>query len=427
MSLYSRLTAPPPREERAEAVALYPTMAGSVEPPFNNFTEYATYGFGGNAIVFAAIQVRARFLSEIEFKFQNLGDRRLFGSPLLGVLEQPWPNGSTGELVVRMEQDASISGNAYIHRTTSGRLQRLRPDWVQIITDGYEPFGYMYTPGGTGEGTLLPVTDVAHYAPIPDPEAQYRGMSWLSPIAREIMSDRAMEEHRNRFFRNAATPNMIIKVEQALSADDRQVLEQAVARKYENVQNAYKTMIVDRGADVTVVGNSMTEMGYADVQGVGEVRIAAAAGVPPQLLGTQLGLKSSTFTNYTQSFRFFADGTIRPLWRQMASALETVVDVPAGARLWYDDRFVPALQQDAQDEANIYDANARTIGALIRAGFEPDAAVDAVANSDLSVLGGAHLGFLPTTLQPDEGDGPQVAVGGVADEDTSPSDPEVNG
>lgn len=425
MRLIDRLTVQP-EPRRAEAVALYPTMGRTDEPPFNNFVEYATHGFGSNAIVFAAIQVRARFLSEIEFKFQNLGDRRLFGSPLLRLLEQPWPNGTTGELVVRMEQDASIAGNAYIHRTPNG-LQRLRPDWVQIVTDGYEPMGYLYTPGGTGQGTLLPVEDVAHYAPIPDPEAQYRGMSWLSPIAREIMSDRAQEEHRNRFFRNAATPNMIIKVEQALSADDRQVIEQAVARKYENVENAYKTMIVDRGADVQVVGNSMTEMGYADVQGVGEVRIAAAAGVPPQLLGTQLGLKSSTFTNYTQSFRFFADGTIRPLWRQMAGALETIVDVPAGARLWYDDRFVPALQQDAQDEANIYDANARTIGALIRAGFEPDAAVDAVSNSDLSALSGAHLGFLPTTLQPEEGDGPQVAVGGVADEDTSPSDPEVNG
>lgn len=411
---------------RAGAVALYPTWNSSGEDePFGNFEQYAQLGFGSNAIVFAAIQVRQRFLSEIEFKFQNLGDRRLFGSPLLRILEEPWPNGTTGDLVARMEQDASIAGNAYIHRTDDGELQRLRPDWVTIVTDGFRPYAYRYKPPGS-EGTLLPVQDVAHYAPVPDPQAPYRGMSWLSPVAREIRSDRAMEDHRNKYFKNAATPNMIVKVEQALSADDRQVLEQAMARKYVG-ENAYKTMIVDRGADVTVVGNSMMDMQFADVQGVGEVRIAMAAGVPPQLLGTQLGLKSSTFTNYVQAFRFFADGTIRPLWRQMAGALERIVDMPPGARLWYDDRFVPALQQDAQDEANIYDLNARTIGALIRAGFEPDAAVDAVDNSDLTALTGAHLGFLPTTLQPDEGDGPQVAVGGVADEDTNPADPEVNG
>jgi len=424
MSLLERITSRPPTQ-RAEAVRLYPTWKTEVDPPFGNFEEYASVGFGSNAIVFACIQVRQRFLSEIEFKYQNLGDRRLYGSPTLGLLEEPWPNGTTGDLVARMEQDASIAGNAYIHRTTSGTLQRLRPDWVSIVTDGFQPFGYRYEAPGS-DPIMLPVEDVAHYAPIPDPQAPYRGMSWLSPVAKEIMSDRSMESHRNKYFQNAATPNMIVKVEQALSADDRQVIEQAMARKYVG-DNAYKTMVIDRGADVQIVGNSMVDMAFADVQGVGEVRIASAAGVPPQLLGTQLGLKSSTFTNYTQAFRFFVDGTIRPLWRGMAGALERIVDVPAGSRLWYDDRFVPALQQDAQDEAAIYDANARTIGALIRSGFDPDACVDAVQNSDLSSLLGAHLGFLPTTLQPDEGDGPQVAVGGVADEDTSPSDPEVNG
>jgi hypothetical protein len=39
---------------------------------------------------------------------------------------------------------------------------------------------------------------VAHFAPIIDPLADFRGMSWLTPILREIQADQAMTRHQRR-------------------------------------------------------------------------------------------------------------------------------------------------------------------------------------------------------------------------------------
>ena len=37
---------------------------------------------------------------------------------------------------------------------------------------------------------------------------------------------------------------------------------------------------------------------------------------------------------------------MRPLWRNVAGSLATVVNIPAGSVLWYDDRDIAFLQED---------------------------------------------------------------------------------
>jgi len=104
----------------------------------NDFVGYVHSAYRGNGIVYAAIAARARLLSEARFAWQALDNGRpgdLFSTAGLDVLNQPWPNGSAGELWTRMEQDASIAGNAFIE-LRDGRLWRLRPDWVQIVLAG---------------------------------------------------------------------------------------------------------------------------------------------------------------------------------------------------------------------------------------------------------------------------------------------------
>ena len=39
------------------------------------------------------------------------------------------------------------------------------------------------------------VNEIIHWAPLPDPEAEYRGMSWITPVIREVMGDTGMTLH----------------------------------------------------------------------------------------------------------------------------------------------------------------------------------------------------------------------------------------
>ena len=147
----------------------------------DNFISWATDGVGGNPIVAAVMNARLNLFTEAEFKFRNLSDKKLYGNPDLLKLEKPWPNGTTGDLLARMEQDVFLSGNAFI-RDAGTRLERLRPDRVEIatvfdnVTGVVEVVGYVYRRDGIGE-EFYPVEEVAHWAPLPDPLAEYRGMS----------------------------------------------------------------------------------------------------------------------------------------------------------------------------------------------------------------------------------------------------------
>lgn len=371
----------------------------------HDFVEYVQEGYAANGVVFACILARSLLLSEIEFKFQRLKDRELYGSPALKLLENPWPNGSTGEMVARAEQDVSLAGNFYV-RKVGNRLERMRPDWVSIVSgidaNGVRHLaGYVYTEGGTASGNpgvALDVREVGHWSPIPDPLAPFRGMSWLTPVAREIVGDKAMSRHKNRFFNNAATPNMIVSTREKLEPEQREQFISAFRARHEGVDNAYKTVLIDGGADISVVGNSFEQMSFGTVQAAGENRIAVASGVPSIVVGLKEGLQASTYSNYNQAMRRFADMTIRPMWRSLAKSLEGLVDTPGDSRLWYDDGHIAALQQDAKDGAEIQQVQAASIRTLTDAGYTPESAIAAVTSGDMKQL--QHTGVFSVQLQP---------------------------
>lgn len=384
------------------------------EPVPSSFGSYATHGLLGNGAVFACAQTRTLGFAEARFAFRNwVGGRpgNLFGNGELAILEQPWPNGTTGELLARMDQDVTLAGNSFWTRR-GDRLVRLRPDRVTIVvgTDGGpdDPsdevdatvLGYAYSPGNGTAPVLFDRSEVAHYSPIPDPLASYRGMSWLTPLLTEIGADTSATEHKAMFFRNGATPNLVIKSTQPLTADQANTLKAGAEARFSGVGNAYSTMVLSGGVDVQVVGADLRQLDFKVTQGHGETRIAAAAGVPPVLVGLSEGLEASTYSNYAQARRRFADLTLRPLWRIAAASLATVVNVPDGAHLAFDDRDVAFLREDVDAQASITQTHAATVRQLIDAGYDPDAAVDAVLAGDLGRLRGRHSGLYSVQLQP---------------------------
>ena len=397
----------------------YTLPGGSQEEPTGFYSSVVQQAYRTNGIVFACMLVRMLVFSEARFQFRRLRSGRpgeMFGSDELRPLEAPWPGGTTGDMLSRALQYADLAGNAYVARR--GReLSMLRPDWVDIIVGSTtdravgawdvdaRAVGYVYTPGGKGSGNdpvVFEAGEVAHFAPIPDPLAQFRGMSWLTPLYREIMSDKAATDHKLRFFENGATPNMLVK----LDVDSVEKLTPFIEKfreQHEGSSNAYRTLFLGAGADATVVGADLQQLDFKATQGAGETRIAAAAGVPPVIVGLSEGLAGSSLNagNYGMARRRFADGTLRPLWRNMAGSLANIIRVPGGAELWYDDRDISFLKEDLKDAAEIMAMEASTIRQLVDGGFLPDSVVSAVVAGDLARL--QHTGKLSVQLQdPDQ-------------------------
>lgn len=237
-------------------------------------------------------------------------------------------------------------------------------------------------------------------SPVPDPEAQWRGMSWLTPVVREIQSDSAATTHKLKFFERGATPGYVVTYDQSISPDDFAAFVKMFKEQHEGAGNAYKTLHFGGGTDIKTVGADLKQLDFKVTQGAGETRISAAAGVPPIIVGLSEGLSASTYSNYGQARRKFADHFARPHWRMVSASLERLVDPPAGAHLWYDDRDIAFLREDAKEEAEINHRDAIAIRQLVEAGFDPNAVVAAVVAKDLRHLNDTHSGLTSVQLQP---------------------------
>jgi hypothetical protein len=92
---------------------------------------------------------------------------------------------------------------------------------------------------------------------------------------------------------------------------------------------------------------------------------------------------------------------MRPLWRNAAGSLETLVGYAPDSRLWYDTRDVAFLREDATDQAKITQIQAGTIANLVKEGFTAVSAIAAVLANDMDLL--EHSGNLSVQLQPPGG------------------------
>ena len=410
-----------------DAITVAPGMTGIIRGAYK-----------ANPIVFAAIDNRQALFSQARFAYRRLRNGRpgdiignqaaIFdanGNPArtinLGLLERPWPGGSTSDLLSLAEVWASCAGVFYATRRQD-RVVPLRPDWMGVIlgrigsadplgTETDDPLssldleiaGYAYLPGGPGSGKdpiPLDVDEVACYMPRPDPEAPWRGMSWISPVIEDVLADRQMTDHKRKYLEAGGTPNHAVM----LPVETIEAFEKWTAKIREEREgargNPYKALYLAKGADAKALGANLDQLRFDEVQKAGEVRIAVAAGVPPAVLSISAGLDGSALNagNFQAAWQQFANQTIRPNWGTFARSIAKLVEEPQDGELWYDDRDIPALAEDIQKRATVQQAQAATINTLITAGFDPDSVVQAVLSDDLTLL--THTGLTSVQLLP---------------------------
>lgn len=387
-----------------------------------------TSAYRANGIVFACITARQMPFSEARFQYQEIAD----GTPGklsngtgaqakgLDLLSRPFgPTSSTGQLLARMELDVSLAGNFYATKNRAGVLQVLRPDWIRTVSgvqDGPASvrhhsvhelesvlLHYVYAPPGA-DATIIMPEDMVHFAPYPDPLHPHRGMSWLTPLAREIKADGYATDHKLKFFENGAALGTAIVYDADIDPDEFDKYVELFESRHAGPQGAYKTLHVGGGSTIETIGTEL-KTDFRAIQGAGETRIAAAAGVGAIMARFSEGLAGSSLNagNYSAAKRQFADMTIRPLWRGAASALEAVAKPGPDERLWYDVSDVEFLKEDRKDAAEIRKASADTMAILVQAGYTPESVSTAIETDDLKRL--EHSGLYSVQLRPGTLDG----------------------
>src|SRR5215468_712638 len=386
-------------EGMASGAAVLQTTYGGPdrEAVLPQWAAWAQSANASSAVVFSALVIRMSLFSEVTFQFQAKDDKHLFGNTALLKLEEPFgPDTVARDLLVRMEQDTSLAGNAYVWDAPGqDRLVRLRPDWTTIVSEIVQvggggqyrrKVGYWWEPPKSvldqGNGFFIPAGEVVHWAPLTDPQADFRGMSWLAPIYRDVAGDDGMAQYKIKYLQNAASPNLLIRYTQKLQPGTVDAVRERMQARYAGSANAFKTLVLDQGADVTVIGNSFSQMDFSNVLQAGTERILAAAEVPPVLVGLE-ALRGAG-RGYQESMQKFANVWARPRWRSACAALSQIVDVPAGNRLWFDTSDIFALQDGEMEKGQTALVKSQGLLALRQAGYTHESAITAVDALDLS-------------------------------------------
>jgi hypothetical protein len=366
--------------------------------------------------VSAVLDRRASIMGEARPAFQRWtkgkpGD--LWSSRELDILKAPWPGGTWRQLVAICESDVAAAGQSYWGRLDN-QLIRLDAEYVTIVTGdvvvngvvvGQRLLGYVIKPEGVGDGLVLEPAQVAHYKPGCPVDEPFRGESWLAAVASDASSDVELTAYKGNYLKNGALPSLAVTYEPTLSQEALEAFVPVFAEKFTGAMNAGKVMHFLGGRDVKTVGATLDQLAFKAVQGAGETRIAAAAGVPASVAGFSEGMQGSSLNagNYTATRRLFGDAKIRPLLGSLVEAFSTLVNVPADSRLWYDDSGVSFFQEDVTDEAAIRQTTAIAVRQLIEVGFEPDAAVTYGLTGRLEALLGNHTGLTSVQLTPPGG------------------------
>lgn len=383
--------------------AEYVTTGGLTTGPMANretaepgIVRLARLAYRDNGIVFACFAVQQWLFAEARFKFQSAVDDHLFGNQDLAIVEHPWPNGDSGDLLSRMIRDGGL-GNAYIRKVLPGdggdpQLLTMRPEGVTIIsTESLDsmgrtwrhPIGYAEDMGPGREPQFYTTDEVGHFAPLPDPDARWRGMSWLTPIFREIESDRQLSRYKTFHLENGAQPGLTVKYSTKLSEPTVETLRKRIRAKFGGPENAGNVLVLDEGADVAATGSTLEQLQFDAVTKAGERRVCAAAG-PGMLVicGFEPG-------NYKDAIRQLADLWARPHWRMACSALEHLVPTSADVgpvRLWYDVDGIAALREGELERAQSFLVRMQGVASAVAAGMTRDSAIKAADSGDMALL-----------------------------------------
>jgi hypothetical protein len=375
----------------------------------------AAAALGSNGVAYGIYRRRLELFAQGKFRFRRFGNPRptladSYSTAALAPLDNPrW-------LLEECELGVARAGAAFFvfdgpelrsldarYCTIVGASQ-LHPDQVAGAWDA-RPFGLMFkVPGQSLDPETWLWDEVFAYIPERDPQARWRGMSWLRPAMEDIDADNGMRRYLTRYLTNHATPNTAVVFPPEVPKETVEAFRDVFLQKHQGVERAFRTAFLGGGADIKVIGASLKELDSQPVRQQVHKDIAAAAGVPIVAAGIEQG----TYANSKESNRALADGKVRYLWATVAETFGPAIAVPSGSELYVETAHISALQADALDDAQVVAAQANTMRTLWDGGADPASAISAVTAGDLTKV--VHSGNLSVQLVPG-GQMPAVAGG----------------
>lgn len=190
----------------------------------------------------------------------------------------------------QMQLHLLLYGNAYAviilnERGQPTELLPLLPETVSIIDkpEGRYYVATMYFSDGQTEVYVLDSSQMLHLTSM-----SYDGVTGYGLVnkARESLGQLlAMQSHAGSFFKNGARPGSILKHPNRLNKEGKKALRESYEEAYSGSHNAYKTLVLDEGMDLQMVGQTARDSQFVELWQQCGRDVANYFCLPPSKLG----------------------------------------------------------------------------------------------------------------------------------------------
>ena len=273
--------------------------------------------------VYACVDAIGDEVAQTDFRLWNVNKGKLeeiVESPILDLLWKPNNFFTKFDLMKLISAFLSLTGEAplYVVKNNKGiptKLVLLDPAYLTLVpskesdeTDMVSHYLYrVYTATGYQE-LRLEVEEIV-FLRDPDPNNQFRGRGPLSAMKNTHELDLLAEQYNKDFFKNSATPSMVLSTEKTLDKKVLERLQMEIKEKYEGHRNRHKTLILTHGLKKDSASASHADMQFVEQQKFSRDKILAMFRVPPTILGITEDVNRA---NAEASKYVFAERVIKP-------------------------------------------------------------------------------------------------------------------
>ena len=325
-----------------------------------------------NSIILACLKWESDAFVEAPFHVEERvadGWQEIENHPLTNLIRNPnpvtplTPGGMDWDetlLWTATKLSMSLDGNCYwyLDRNRLGQVAALQwlPHWMvepQWPADGSVYIAqYCYRIGG--KDIHIPRSDILHFRDGIDPRNHRKGLSRLSAVLREVCTDNERATFSAALMRNMGVPGCAIspdgegaELPDGMAPSDIAKIWQA---KYTGDRRG-EPFVSEIPMKITAVGLSPEKMIMDKVSRIPEARICAAFQISPIVLGMEIGLDNSTYSNYDHALQAtYMSNVLRsqkiacgPIQRKL---LPEMGGNPQQERACFDNSETPALQDD---------------------------------------------------------------------------------
>lgn len=142
----------------------------------------------------------------------------------------------------------------------------------------------------------------------------------------------AAQEYQARMFRQSATPQGVLSVDEVLEPDDAITIRDQWQATYGGTENAGRIAVLDRGARFQAISQTNDQAQLVEQREFGATEIASILNIPPAMIGAKGA--SLTYQNAQQNDLHFLKFTLRPWLQYIEDALNADPDLFGIASAW---------------------------------------------------------------------------------------------